>query len=71
MRIELECTYCGRKWEMEIYNRLQVQGVKCKCGHTKLRSKDMAGKVDYYKGCPPFPDFDDDFYNEDDDDWRG
>jgi len=70
MKIELECTYCGKKWEATAYNKQMIEAMSCsKCGDSNLKVRDRAvskidtyttkettvSKVDYYQGCPPFP----------------
>jgi transcription elongation factor Elf1 len=71
MKIELECTYCGKKWEATVYNKQMIEAMSCsKCGDSNLKVRDLAvakidtystkenavSKVDYYQGCPPFPE---------------
>lgn len=58
MKVSIECTYCGYKWEETIYNRASLEDKVCPNGNCKdrnLKVKDATSKVDYYKGCPPFP----------------
>lgn len=65
MDIELECTYCGHKWEKTIYNKSSIESERCpKCKDASLKVRDLAKtKVDYYKGSPPFPPGKDDDWN--------
>jgi transcription elongation factor Elf1 len=58
VNILFECTYCGHRWEEEIWNQSRIESTKCsKCGDSKLKAKDAAvAKIDGYKGCPPFPE---------------
>ncbi len=65
MKVHFECQYCGKSWTEVVYR--QPQKTKCaKCGDSKIRMKE-AVSIDTYKGCPPFPDADNDFdeYNTD------
>lgn len=57
MRVELECTYCGKKWEKIAYNKQSIESEVCsRCKDTNLKVRDLdTTKVDYYQGCPPFP----------------
>lgn len=59
MKVSLECTYCGHKWVVEVYNRDSLSNKSCvhgNCRHKKLIAKDLAtSKIDYYEGSPPFP----------------
>lgn len=58
MRILFECTYCGNRWEDEVWNQSRIESTRCpKCGDKKLKVKDAnTAKIDTYKGCPPFPE---------------
>jgi NAD-dependent SIR2 family protein deacetylase len=57
MRVELECTYCGHKWEKTAYNKESIESEVCPhCKDSTLKVRDLStSKVDYYKGSPPFP----------------
>lgn len=58
MKVSLECTYCGHKWIETIYHKSVIDGKTCShgtCRHKQLIVRDLNDKVDYYKGCPPFP----------------
>ncbi len=57
MKLELECMYCGHKWEKEAYNRQSVDAEICpRCKDSSLKVRDFnAARIDSYKGCPPFP----------------
>ena len=67
MRIQLECHYCGHKWEDTVFNKSAIEGMRCRngnCNDSNLTVRDLAAKVDYYQGCPPFPVKEDKFnYN--------
>lgn len=58
MKISLECTYCGHKWVVEVYNRDSLNNKTCthgNCRHRRLIAKDLlTSKIDYYEGSPPF-----------------
>lgn len=57
MTLDLECMYCGHKWEKTAYDRRSIESAtcpKCKDSNLKVRDRDTS-KVDYYKGSPPFP----------------
>lgn len=58
MKVSLECTYCGHKWEKTVYNQSSLEGMSCEhgnCKHKELKVKDLSSKIDYYQGSPPFP----------------
>lgn len=57
MVVEMECTYCGQKWQETTMNPTSLVNTRCsKCGDKTIRMKDVTKtKVDYYQGCPPFP----------------
>lgn len=57
MNVELECAYCGYKWDKTAYNKSSIESEKCPhCGDTNLKVRDAnVAKIDAYKGCPPFP----------------
>jgi hypothetical protein len=55
--VELECTYCGAKWEDYVTSKADVERKICAkkgCGCSTLVVRDLAKKIDYYQGCPPF-----------------
>lgn len=57
MEVELECMYCGHKWTNIVRNQAQIEAMVCEkrgCGHSTLKVRDMAKKIDYYQGSPPF-----------------
>lgn len=58
MLVDVECTYCGQKWEENVYNQSSLHDMKCKyCKDKNLKFKDKdKSKIDYYQGCPPFPE---------------
>lgn len=66
MIVELECTYCGKKWQIQSVNQAQIESSKCiKCGDSSLKIRDASkSKIDYYEGCPAFPDKLFDLYNQ-------
>jgi hypothetical protein len=55
--VELECMYCGHKWEQTVYNKQTVENSWCpKCKDSNLKVRDLAAaKIDTYAGSPPFP----------------
>lgn len=58
MKVALECTYCGYKWIVEVYNEESLRNKTCtrgNCRHKHLIAKDLNNKIDYYEGSPPFP----------------
>lgn len=57
MTVELECMYCGHKWEQVVYNKQTVENATCpKCKDSNLKVRDIAAaKIDTYVGSPPFP----------------
>jgi hypothetical protein len=57
MTVELECTYCGHKWEKMVYNKQTVESERCPhCNDSNLKVRDASvSKVDTYAGSPPFP----------------
>lgn len=57
MIVDIECTYCGKKWSRLIYARESLDSEKCsKCNDKNLKVRDQAkSKIDYYGGSPPFP----------------
>lgn len=59
MRISIECPYCGKKTIEVIYNQDSLLNRVCNngnCTEKRLIIKDLSGKVNYYEGCPPFPE---------------
>ena len=54
-RYRLICQYCDNNWEA---NYVPNQKVFCsKCGDSHIRVIDIGHeRVDYYIGCPPFPE---------------
>jgi hypothetical protein len=58
MQVEIECTYCGHKEQDDVYNQYSLHGRRCKkCKDSNLKFKDLTQtKIDYYQGCPPFPE---------------
>lgn len=57
MRVDMECTYCGKKWHLDNPTQYDLMSVKCGvCSDKNIKMKDsVKDKVDYYKGSPPFP----------------
>ena len=58
MKVSLECTYCGYKWNIETYNKEYLRDKSCEkrnCGHRVLVMRDLDSKTNYYEGSPPFP----------------
>lgn len=59
MKVSLECTYCGHIWFETVYHKGALDGKTCvngSCRHKQLILRDLKDKVDHYKGCPPFPE---------------
>jgi hypothetical protein len=58
MKVHIMCRYCGFKLVKEIYGQSSLENEKCiKCGDRDLDVKEFSkSTVDYYQGCPPFPD---------------
>ena len=58
MKLELECTYCGHRWVKDFYNKHSATHERCPhCKDSNLKARDVKeSKVDYYQGCPPFPE---------------
>lgn len=58
MVVELEFTYCGKKWNHVARSQAEIELMKCsKCGDSGLKVRDASkSKIDGYAGCPPFPE---------------
>lgn len=59
MHLHLTCRYCGNKWEAFANSKEAVEYMSCGiCGDTGVEVRDATKvqKIDYYVGCPPFPD---------------
>lgn len=58
MRVQLSCYYCGNIWIETIYGQSALNNKRCPiCNDRHLKHRDMASaSVDYYIGCPPFPE---------------
>lgn len=56
MIIEMECEYCGNKWEAGAIELADIGRPIClKCGDKNIKLKDASkSKVDYYQGSPAF-----------------
>lgn len=56
MRIDLECIYCGLKWQMEVQSRPEIELLSCStCQDTSLKVRDYAkSTINYYAGSPAF-----------------
>ena len=56
MKIDLECTYCGLKWQMEAQSRTEIELLYCLvCKDISLKVRDHSKSgIDYYAGSPPF-----------------
>lgn len=55
--IELSCQYCGFAWHAQAYSKESIDSMSCdKCGDTSLTVKPLTNKIDYYQGCPEFPE---------------
>lgn len=58
MKVSIECTYCGHKWEETVYNKSSLVDKTCKngnCRHSQLIVRDLSSKINYYEGSPEFP----------------
>lgn len=55
--LELECKYCGAKFNKNVYSYNSLEYEKCfKCGSSDFMYKDLnKDKIDYYQGAPAFP----------------
>jgi len=61
MKVEITCTYCGHIWVETVYGKYDLENKRCtngECKDRRLVVKDIASKIDYYVGCPPFPEKD-------------
>ena len=57
IEIQLECTYCGNKWNATAWSKVEIDSMICsKCKDSRLVVRDRTSKVDYYQGSPPFPE---------------
>ncbi len=58
MMVQLECTYCGKIWKAYAHTKAAIEAMNCtRCGDTSLKITNLEdSKIDYYKGCPPFPE---------------
>lgn len=59
MKVSIECCYCGHKWTEIIFNKSALEDKTCvngTCKDKKLIIKDVNSQIDYYKGCPEFPE---------------
>lgn len=56
MKVQLECMYCGNKWDKIAHTKQSIESETCpKCNDSSLKVRDhQASKIDTYKGCPPF-----------------
>jgi len=56
LEIQIECTYCGNKWNATSWSKTEIDSMICpKCKDSRLIVRDRTSKVDYYQGSPPFP----------------
>ncbi len=64
MVVELTCTYCGYVTTKDIYSKLGIEKERCmKCNDRHLKIRDRyATDINYYEGCPPFPDEEKTYY---------
>lgn len=64
MLMHLTCQYCNHSWKEHFYNKEAIDHSRCPiCKDTSLTVRDAASmkdKIDYYAGCPPFPEPKDD-----------
>lgn len=64
MEVRLECLYCGHKWLKTYWTRPTKGSERCSiCNDSRLKIREVnpADKIDYYVGCPPFPEDTDPF----------
>lgn len=58
MNLKFTCNYCDCKWDLKLYNESSVKNQRCpKCrsyDSKVVKKEDIT--VDYYVGCPAFPD---------------
>lgn len=71
--VELECMYCGNKWQRLCRSKEEIEAQKCNnCGDSTLKVRDAStAKMNYYAGSKPFPEKSkevnwDDFYGSSD-----
>lgn len=56
-QLEFICEYCNHSWQTNYKPNQEVYCSVCKDKNIKVI--DLArSKIDYYQGCPPFPDDD-------------
>lgn len=58
-KINIECKYCGNKWEKIIWGNPSSDGLKCEvCGEGQnfFFREIKTSNIDYYDGSPPFPE---------------
>ena len=66
MLFQLECKYCGAKWERQLYTS-NAKANCYKCGDSNVKFKELAQhKVDYYKGTPAFREEDEEAKKKED-----
>lgn len=51
----LVCQYCDESWEINYFPHKEIYCSKCKDTNIKI-VKLSTDKIDYYVGCPPFPE---------------
>jgi hypothetical protein len=59
MKFTLECTYCGNIMIEEARSQNYLSTKFCDSGNCKDKNlivRNYDDRIDYYKGCPPFPE---------------
>lgn len=58
MRLYFQCTYCGDAWSQMVYSKHVPSDLRCAlCNDRHIQVKEVSiKKIDYYQGCPPFPE---------------
>lgn len=55
MPFDLECLYCGKKWQENYFTKYNYPRCSvCKDKNIKIKEIRDHEKVDYYEGCPPY-----------------
>lgn len=57
MDVDMQCTYCGKKWRLIAQSQWELMNAKCGvCGDKHIKMKDLSKEtINYYQGSPPFP----------------
>lgn len=58
MELEAVCNYCGNEWVIKRAFTANPKDVRCPvCSDKSIKFKKLEDKfIDYYQGCPPFPE---------------